>query len=171
MPRYVAFLRGVSPMNARMADLKACFETMGFTDVRTVLSSGNVVFTAAEKRESSLAEIIESGMATDLPRSFPVIVRKRDHLLALLEDDPYARFRLSPAAKRVVTFLRRPHRGKLSLPLELDGARILLMRGSEVFTAYVPDESGPSFMKLIENTFGKDVTTRTWDTVRKCAAA
>jgi len=33
----------------------------------------------------------------------------------------------------------------------------------------VPGESGPVFMKLIEMTFGKEVTTRTWDTVKKCA--
>jgi len=46
MPRYVAFLRGVSPSNARMADLKRAFEIAGFSEVRTLLSSGNVVFDA-----------------------------------------------------------------------------------------------------------------------------
>ena len=42
MPRFVAFLRGVGPMNARMADFKRCFEGASFTNVRTILSSGNV---------------------------------------------------------------------------------------------------------------------------------
>ena len=46
MARYVAFLRGVSPLNAKMADLARCFESGGFTDVKTLLSSGNVVFSA-----------------------------------------------------------------------------------------------------------------------------
>ena len=31
--RYAAFLRGVMPMNVKMADLKKCFEAAGFTDV------------------------------------------------------------------------------------------------------------------------------------------
>lgn len=44
MPRYIAFLRGVSPMNARMPELKRCFEEAGFSDVRTILASGNVAF-------------------------------------------------------------------------------------------------------------------------------
>ena len=44
---YAAFLRGVSPMNVKMPDLKLAFEAAGFEDVRTVLSSGNVVFGAA----------------------------------------------------------------------------------------------------------------------------
>ena len=44
-----------------MAELKACFEKMGCTDVGTVLSSGNVVFTGATRPESSLAKAIKSG--------------------------------------------------------------------------------------------------------------
>jgi uncharacterized protein (DUF1697 family) len=171
MPRYVAFLRGVSPMNAKMADLKVCFEKMGFTEVKTVLSSGNVAFTGAKKQESSLAKTIESGMAVHLPRSFPVIVRTADHLLALLKADPYSDFLISPNAKRVVTFLSQPHKEELLLPIELDGAKILAIKGIEVFTAYVPHERGPIFMTLIEKTLGKNVTTRTWDTIKKCAVA
>ena len=54
MPRYVAFLRGVSPVNAKMTDLKRCFEEAGFTDVRTVLSSGNVVFDSRSSSEAAL---------------------------------------------------------------------------------------------------------------------
>ncbi|AKC85515.1 DUF1697 domain-containing protein [Pseudoxanthomonas suwonensis] len=171
MSRYVAFLRGVSPMNARMAELKACFEKAGFTGVRTVLSSGNVVFTAAAAPESGLAGTIESAMARHLPRSFPVIVRSAGHLRALVESDPYAGFRIPPQAKRVVTFLGKPCREQPPLPIEQDGARILAVTGEDVFTAYVPSADGPVFMALIEKTFGKNVTTRTWDTVRKCVAA
>ncbi|MDN5941899.1 MAG: DUF1697 domain-containing protein [Nitrospira sp.] len=158
-------------MNAKMADLKACFEKMGFTDVRTVLSSGNVVFTGVKKQESNLAKIIESGMERYLRRSFPVIVRTTDHLLALLKTDLYSDFRVSPKAKRVVTFLSQPHKENLLLPIELYGVKILAMKGAEVFTAYVPHERGPIFMTLIEKTLGKNVTTRTWDTIKKCAAA
>jgi hypothetical protein len=45
------------------------------------------------------------------------------------------------------------------------------LQGRELLTAYVPSDKGAAFMVLIEKTFGKDVTTRTWDTVRKCAGA
>ena len=44
-------------------------------------------------------------------------------------------------------------------------------KNQEIFSAYVPGPKGPVFMALIEKTFGTDLTTRTWDTVRKCAAA
>jgi uncharacterized protein (DUF1697 family) len=171
MPRYVNFLRGVSPMNAKMAELKRSFEGAGFTDVRTVLSSGNVVFNARAKSEIVIARQAEAAMAKHLGRTFYTIVRAASVLRALIEADPYAAFDLVADAKRVVTFLREPHQARLSLPIEIDGARILTTTGREVLTAYVPNPRGPVFMTLIEKAFGTNVTTRTWDTVKKCAAA
>jgi uncharacterized protein (DUF1697 family) len=171
MPRYVAFLRGVSPTNAKMAELKRGFEAAGFTDVKTVLSSGNVAFSARAASEAALERKAEAAMAKELGRKFHSIVRPANVLRELIEADPYAAFDLPANAKRVVTFLREPHKAKLKLPLESDGARILAMNGREIFTAYVPSPRGPVFMTLIEKTFGTQVTTRTWDTVKKCAKA
>jgi uncharacterized protein (DUF1697 family) len=168
--RYAALLRGVSPMNAKMPQLKRCFEAAGFENVQTVLSSGNVVFSAPAAKESSLEKKAEAAMKKNLTRPFPTIVRSLDDVAAILAADPYKAFRLATGSKRVVTFLRRTPSSKLSLPVEVDGARILCRRGREVFTAYVPSARGAVFMTLIEKTFGKDVTTRTWDTLQKIAS-
>lgn len=45
MTRFVAFLRGVNVggVNLKMADVAAAFEDAGFTAVRTILASGNVL--------------------------------------------------------------------------------------------------------------------------------
>ena len=171
MPRYVAFLRGVSPMNVKMAELKRCFEQHGFEEVKTVLSSGNVVFTASAAAETSLAREAEKAMAAQLGHRFFTIVRSVNVLDQLIETDPYAAFRLPPNAKRVVTFLRDRPKGTLALPLEVEGARILAVKDRHVFTAYVPSDRGAVFMRLIEKSFGTNVTTRTWQTVKKCAAS
>jgi uncharacterized protein (DUF1697 family) len=169
MPRYAAFLRGVSPMNAKMPELKKAFEAAGFTDVKTVLSSGNVVFSAPKASEASLQKQAESAMKQRLGQAFVTIVRPVDALREMLESDPYRAFRLPGEAKRIVTFLREKPTATLKLPIERDGAQILLMKGQEVFSAYVASPKGPVFMTLIEKTLGKDVTTRTWDTVAKVA--
>ncbi|MDL9997701.1 DUF1697 domain-containing protein [Variovorax sp. J22P240] len=171
MPRYVALLRGVSPMNAKMPELKRCFESAGFTNVKTVLASGNVVFDTRAVSAPALERKVEAAMTQHLDRAFQTIVRSSQSLRDLLDADPYAAFDLPAGAKRVVTFLRTAHPARLSLPLEKDDARILCMKNQEIFSAYVPGPKGPVFMALIEKTFGTDVTTRTWDTVRKCAAA
>ncbi len=138
MTRYVAFLRGISPMNLKMPELKRCFESAGFTEVKTLLSSGNVVFNA-KGNASSVERRAEEAMSKDLGRKFYTIVRSISDLGAMIET------------------------------IELDGACILESRAREVFSAYVPGPRGPVFMGLIEKAFGSEVTTRTWETVKKCA--
>jgi uncharacterized protein (DUF1697 family) len=85
MPRYAAFLRAVSPMNAKMANLRKAFEAAGFSEVKTVLSSGNVVFDAKRASEASLQRTAEA------------VAMLREMLAA----DPYRAFRLDPSAKRI----------------------------------------------------------------------
>jgi uncharacterized protein (DUF1697 family) len=57
--RRVALLRGINVGNAKriaMADLRKLFEDLGYGDVRTLLNSGNVVFTA--DREGSADDCV-----------------------------------------------------------------------------------------------------------------
>ena len=71
---------------------------------------------------------------------------------------------------RYVTFMRSALESRLELPHTQDGAQLLAMVGCEAFTSYLPGPKGPVFMRLNEKASGRDVTTRTWETVRKCAA-
>jgi uncharacterized protein (DUF1697 family) len=169
MPHYAAFLRGVMPTNCKMPELKRAFEAAGFSDVKTVLGSGNVVFTARGSSTAALEKKAEATMQKTLGRSFMTFVRSVDELRALVEADPFAGDRLPKDAKRVVTFLLARPKAKLELPIQQDGACILGMAEREAFSFYTPTPRGPVFMQLIEKTLGRDVTTRTWDTVKKCA--
>jgi uncharacterized protein (DUF1697 family) len=169
MPRYAAFLRAVSPSNCKMPELKQAFEAAGFTDVKTVLSSGNVVFDARRATESALERRAEAAMAGRLGQAFLTIVRPVEMLQALLATDPYRPFRVAPAAKRIVTFLRDEPEVAIELPVEKDNARVLALVGRELFSAYLPTPKGPVFMTMIERAVGKAATTRTWDTVGKVA--
>lgn len=171
MPRYAAFLRGVMPTNCKMPALKAAFEAAGFTHVTTVLGSGNVVFDARSASEAHLQQKAEAAMHEQLGRVFLPIVRPVEQLQKLLASDPYERFNVSPKAKRIVTFLRGRPQAKIQLPVELHGARILALKDGEIFSTYLPTPKGPVFMTLIQKTFGDEVTTRTWETIRKVASS
>jgi len=171
MPTYAAFLRGISPLNAKMSELRKCFEAAGYTNVKTVLGSGNVVFQARSKSRSALERQVEAAMQKDLGRVFSTTIRSIDELASLVASDPYKAFKVAPNSKRIVTLLHAKPRSRMKLPIELDGARILCLKGTELFSAYVPSPKGPIFMSLIEKTFGKDLTTRTWDTIGKVVKA
>lgn len=171
MERYVAFLRGVSPMNCKMPELKRCFEAAGFQDVKTLLSSGNVAFSAKPEIVPALEKTAEAAMERQLGKAFPAIVRPSSFLQFLVGRMPFEEFDLPAGAKPVISFLRSPYEGNLALPIEEAQAAILKLERTEVFSAYVPSEKGPVFMALLEKTFGKEITTRTLETVRKCALA
>jgi uncharacterized protein (DUF1697 family) len=170
MPRYAAFLRGVSPSNANMADLRRAFEAAGFRNVKTVLASGNVVFDSTATSLPALERKVEAAIEKGIGKRFLAIVRSVAMLEKLLATDPY-RGRAKPAAKRIVTFMREAPAAKLSLPIEQDGASLIHVDGDALFSAYLPTPKGPVFMGLIEKAVGKEQTTRTWQTIQKVAVA
>jgi uncharacterized protein (DUF1697 family) len=150
--RYAAFLRGVMPTNAKMPELRRAFEQAGFTDVKTLLGSGNVLFGATGTSERALERRAEAAMEAHLGRTFTTFVRRVEALRGTLASDPFARFRLAPGSKRIVTFLREA------------------VEDREAFSVHLPgNPDGPVFMKLLEQTFGKVQTSRTWETVTKAA--
>lgn len=171
MQRYAAFLRGVSPMNAKMPELAKAFECAGFAQVRTLLASGNVVFSAPRASEAAMQRQAEAAMQAKLGKSFMTFVRPIEHLQALLAADPFARFKLPAGSKRVITFLHEAPPDFPKLPIELDGARLLALKDRELFSAYVPSPGDPVFMRLIDKHCGKTQTTRTWDTLAKVCSA
>ncbi|HEY4242016.1 MAG TPA: DUF1697 domain-containing protein [Kofleriaceae bacterium] len=166
--RYAAFLRGVSPMNCKMPALASALLAAGFTDVKTHLSSGNAVFTAPSAKLPALEQRVEAALAAALGRPFPTHIRPIPALASLLDSDPFARYPLPRNAKRIVTFLRAP--STAALPPRKDGAQILAVVGTEVLSMYTPSPKGPVFMTVLERTFGKDITTRTWETVSRVAS-
>ena len=158
-------------MNLKMVDFKLCLETAGYSNVKTVLSSGNAAFDSSSKSAAVIERQIEATFTKQLGRSFYTIVRSIEELQGLIESDPHSRFALPINAKRVVTLARRLPALKSRLPIKRDGAQILAVKHREAFSAYVPGPKGAVFMELIKATFGSAVTTRTWETVKKCARA
>lgn len=160
-------------MNCKMPALQRSLEDAGFTNVKTLLSSGNVAFdTPRAVSGATLRKRLEAAMQAGLGKSFETHVRASQHLQRLIAADPFAALKLRPGSKRVVTFLREPlHSSPIELPRTHGEACIWSVDGAEVFCSYVPEAKGPVFMQLLEKTFGKDITTRTWDAVAKCANA
>lgn len=76
--RYVAFLRGINLGKRRppMSRLKALFEELGFNEVETFISSGNVIFTAPNRTSSSqLEKRIAACLAEELGYDVDTFVR------------------------------------------------------------------------------------------------
>src|SRR6478609_9267083 len=92
--RYVALLRGVNlfgpSTRVAMSDLRTLFEGLGFRDVRTLLNSGNVVFTISGKNGAPLGGRIEKALKSKLGLACSVTVLSADEVAAIVRDNPFA---------------------------------------------------------------------------------
>jgi uncharacterized protein (DUF1697 family) len=89
MARLVALLRGINLGAKRrvpMADLRSLMAELGYEDVRTVLQSGNVVFTGAKAKAQAT---LETALAERYSFAVDVVLRTMDELRAVTDHDPF----------------------------------------------------------------------------------
>ncbi len=170
--KYAALLRGIAPMNPNMRNdrLRSVLEGLGFKNVQTVISSGNVLFESPSDDPRALESVIEEAWPTKLGFNSTTIVRSQDELQKLVDDDPFKGIDDTPTSRLNVTFLKKPVKTTLKFPYHTEekGYAVLGMIDQAVFTAI--DLSGtktPDVMAWLEKQFGKEITTRTWKTVHR----
>lgn len=169
---YVAFLRGINVGGntiIKMEALKHEFESLGFKGVKTVLASGNVIFRMVETDASSLALQVGKKLNQDLGLKITVFLRTAEEIRALMDFDPFKEVKITPQTRCHVTFLKERPETALSFPYELpvNSYRILVIFNREICsTLELSSEQGtPELMKFIGQQFGRENTTRNWNTV------
>ena len=91
MARLIALLRGINLGPKRrvpMADLRELMGELGYEDVRTVLASGNVVFTGAKAKAR---EKLEAALADRYGFNVDVVLRTMKELHAVVDAEPYGK--------------------------------------------------------------------------------
>lgn len=88
--RYVALLRGINVGKAKrvaMADLRSLLEKLGYTEVKTLLNSGNVVFTSLKDNSTDAADRIEKGLEQKLGVTARVMVISSSELAVVIKEN------------------------------------------------------------------------------------
>jgi uncharacterized protein (DUF1697 family) len=172
---HVALLRAVNVggrTSLAMADLRKLAEGLGFTNVRTLLQSGNLVFEAAAKKAPALENALEAalksqGMETDF------MVRRTDELEAVIAANPFPKEAKADPGHLVVMFLKDAPGAKVveALQAAVKGREVIRHKGRELYIVY-PDGIGRSKLtnKFIESRLDTRGTGRNWNTVMKLAA-
>lgn len=92
MSRYAAFLRAINlGRNRRVtsAELRTEFDQLGFRDVATFRTSGNVVFAADREPVAKMAGRIEKGLAASLGYDVGIFLRTASEIRAMAENEPF----------------------------------------------------------------------------------
>ena len=172
MTRYAALLRGVNVgkgPRVAMADLKALLGRLGFSDVSTLLNSGNAVFTAPVQEPAAVARRIAAALEGELEAPVAVIVVTGAHLAGAVADNPFpsaepSRLLLAFAQQRETLRLLEP--GIRAVIRQPDGFAV----GQAA--AYLHCPVGIARSKAAEallGRVGRGVTTRNLATTRKLA--
>ena len=91
MKRYVALLRGINISGKNkisMIELKQCFERLDYTEVKTYLNSGNVIFSSDETDITKITTQIEEMIKNQFRLDIPVFITSKENLEDILHHAP-----------------------------------------------------------------------------------
>jgi uncharacterized protein (DUF1697 family) len=176
MAKYVAFLRAINVggHTVKMAHLRGLFESLGFTNVETVIASGNVIFNSTSRSAPALEKKIESHLQEALGYEVITFVRPTNELKLAAQHRPFDDSEMDAAGNALyIGFLEgspseEAKRKLASLATEDDqfhssGRELYWLRRKKFSDSKL---SGP----LLEKTLGMRTTLRNSTTVKRIAS-
>ncbi|WKW12727.1 DUF1697 domain-containing protein [Pseudogemmatithrix spongiicola] len=159
MPTHIALLRAINVGGTGklpMAELRALCESIGFTNVRTYIQSGNVVF------ESRLCAVrarraLEDALERRLGKRHAALLRSVDELVEVETRNP---FRDADPKRVLVVFLDDAPPRTVMKGVKIPGREQLHLDGRELFIHF-PDGMGTSKLKvpLADQGTGRNLNT------------
>lgn len=173
MTTRIALLRAVNVAGHQkiaMADLRGLLEDLGFGDVRSVLQSGNLIFSSQSSSTVALERQLEAEAEKRLGLGTDFIVRSDKQWSRVIADNPFPAEAEQSPSRLLVQFLKKnPVAGGVeALQEAIRGPEIVRLVGKQLYV-FFPDGVGESKLttKLIERKIGSVGTGRNWNTVLK----
>jgi uncharacterized protein (DUF1697 family) len=171
MAIYVALLRGINVGGRRkvaMEDLRRVFQELGFTDARTFIQSGNVIFSGPASA-ARLAHDLEQRIARDIGTAPTVLLRTKQELGRVIAANPFLAHAKDHSRLHVTFLVEKPAAAAVKALVRPAGETgEFALRDREVYL-HVPDGYGTSKLgnAFFEKRLGVSATTRNWNTVTK----
>lgn len=171
MTRWAALLRGINAgVKLPMADLRAFLADQGMTDVKTLLASGNAIFTSDESEGAKLERRLTTALKTARGIDTGWFLRSHAELVKIVAADPFPDATKAHPHHVQVHFCRDTVDPALIRKLAeiYDGPERLHAHGRELYVDY-PGDIGhsklPQAMAKVKLATG--ATGRNWNTVTR----
>lgn len=169
MAKWIGLLRGVNvggKNRMSMAQLIARLESIGCTDVRTYIQSGNVVFDSPVKYKATLSRKIVHVIENSFGFRADCVLLTPTQFLAAIENNPFFHAKSAPKSVHFFFLNSTPTKPDLdamaSLATDTEQYRLV----AEVFYLYAPDGIGRSKLAAsAEKKLGVSATARNYNTV------
>lgn len=172
--RQLALLRGINVGKAKrvaMADLRALLEKLGYTEVKTLLNSGNIVFTSLNARTRAIAAQLEKEIEATLGVQARVMVLSGGELNSIVKENSLLKIMDNPSRLLVGVVNSQADLAKIESLLEQEWGNDALAIGK--LASYLWCQDGILESKLLaafSKTLKDSVTTRNWSTILKLQA-
>lgn len=167
----VALIRGINVGTAKrvaMADLRAMLEQLGYSGVRTILNSGNAVFSSPANTPMQTAARIEQALAAQLRISARVIVLSAAEVAVAVAGNSLRDLATNPSRLLVTVLGNRADRARLAPLLRERWAPEALALGARVSYQWCPGGILASpVAKAVNKVLGEHSTARNWSTFLK----
>ncbi len=176
MTIHVALLRGINVgghNKIAMSMLRELFGELGFTGVKSLLQSGNLVFRSDQLAGAALERLLERETAKRLKVSADYVARSADEWNKIIARNPFPKEAKRDPSHLLVMFLKSatPTKNEDVLRAAIKGPEIIRCDGKQLYAVY-PAGIGRSKLtgSLIEQKLGTRGTARNWNTVLKLAS-
>jgi uncharacterized protein (DUF1697 family) len=170
---HVALLRGINVGKAKrvpMADLRAICEKLGYGDVKTLLNSGNVIF-SAPRADAKAAAKIQKEIASQIGVSCRVLVVTGDQLSEIVSENPFDEGEANPSRFLVTVLADEVARSRAKALAKEDWGNERLGVGTHAAYLWCPNGILESRIVLaIAKQLGDSATNRNWATILKLHA-
>jgi uncharacterized protein (DUF1697 family) len=176
MTRYAAFLRGINVggnKSIKMADLVKTFNSLGLKNSKTLLASGNITFETQEADTNVLKRKIEDKLKKTFKHEISVLLRSMDEIQSMVKLNPYKAIKVDADTLFYVTLVNESSSSKSRLKIPFKSPKkdftILKIFKNAIFWVRWPKNETTKVMSFLEKEFGKEITTRNWNTIQKLA--
>lgn len=173
---YLALLRGINVGGnniIKMADLKVCFENMGFTDVVTYIQSGNVLFKSAEKDKLKLINRTEKVLSERFSYKSRIVVITQKELRKIVDGTPEGFGEDLDQYRYDVIFLKEPltaREAMKNIRIKEGVDKAFTGRYVLYFSRLISKASQSRLTKIITLPIYQYMTIRNWNTTTKLLA-
>ena len=170
----IALVRGINVGRAKrvaMAELRALFEALGCRDVRTLLNSGNVVFTPPARGKGLSAASVEVALEARCGFSARIALLGSGELAEILAGNPLADVATEPTRMMAGVLVAPGDRAAVEPLLEREWGAEALALGRRVAYYWCPEGLLASpLAEAVARALGDRVTARNWATMTKLGA-
>ncbi|MCL2596682.1 MAG: DUF1697 domain-containing protein [Paludibacter sp.] len=170
MNTFIILLRGINVGGKniiKMKHLKQVFDDMGFSDIKTYIQSGNVIFKTSESDKLKLTDRIENQLRKTFSSEIKTLVLTAGDLAETVENAP-DNFGAEPIKFRYDVWFLLPPTTVSDVVSNLrlrEGIDFLQAGKNVIYTSRLISQMGKSyFSKIMQTQIYKNFTIRNWNT-------